>query len=78
MIWTQQLVGYVVQSTGTAFDSDSARSTLRSKLPGYMVPSQFVILPALPLTPNGKIDRKALPTPETTIEPIASDGANRS
>ena len=70
-----QLVGYVVQSTGTAFDPDSARSTLRSKLPGYMVPSQFVVLPALPLTPNGKIDRKALPAPEKIVEPIVNDDA---
>ena len=67
-----QLIGYVVQSTGTPFDPDSARSTLRGKLPGYMVPSHFVVLPALPLTPNGKIDRKALPAPEKIIEPIVN------
>jgi len=68
-----QLVGYVVQSMGAAFDPDSARSMLRGKLPGYMVPSQFVVLPSLPLTPNGKIDRKALPEPEKTVEPIVND-----
>ena len=33
------------------------------KLPAYMVPSYFEILPSLPLTPNGKIDRKVLPEP---------------
>ncbi len=37
------------------------RNFLKEKLPGYMVPPDFVVLPALPLLPNGKIDREALP-----------------
>lgn len=60
----QRLVGYVVPAGGVAFDSEAARTTLRGKLPEYMVPNQFVVLEALPLTPNGKIDRKALPAPQ--------------
>jgi amino acid adenylation domain-containing protein len=56
----QRLVGYVI---GASFDATAARATLRSRLPDYMIPSQFMTLESLPLTPNGKVDRRALPPP---------------
>jgi hypothetical protein len=65
----QRLVGYVVTSAGTAFDADSARSTLRTRLPEYMIPNLFTTLDSLPLTPNGKIDRKMLPKPQGASAP---------
>ena len=40
------------------------RKYLEERLPEYMLPSGYVVLPQLPLTPNGKVDRKALPTPD--------------
>lgn len=40
------------------------RRALAQKLPEYMIPSVFTVLPKFPLTFNGKIDWKALPDPE--------------
>jgi amino acid adenylation domain-containing protein len=44
--------------------NNKIRRYLSNHLPGYMIPSYFVILENIPLTPNGKIDRKKLPEPE--------------
>lgn len=43
---------------------DRLKQKLEKKLPEYMLPNDFIVLPIMPLTPNGKIDRKALPKPE--------------
>ena len=42
------------------------REYLEQRLPEYLLPSGYVVLPQLPLTPNGKVDRKALPAPDVT------------
>ncbi|HEY7143155.1 MAG TPA: amino acid adenylation domain-containing protein [Streptosporangiaceae bacterium] len=54
-----RLIGYV---TGQVSPAELIEFTA-IRLPGYMVPSAVVVLPALPVTPNGKVDRAALPVP---------------
>jgi amino acid adenylation domain-containing protein len=57
---SKQLVAYV---SGEA-TPDQLKNYLKAKLPEYMVPSLYVMLPELPLNTNGKVDRRALPNLE--------------
>jgi aspartate racemase len=61
----KRLVAYVVPADPHRSPAIAElRDFLKQKLPGYMMPGAFVILPNLPVTPNGKIDRRALPEPD--------------
>ncbi|NML40058.1 amino acid adenylation domain-containing protein [Chitinophaga sp. G-6-1-13] len=64
-----RLVGYVVGQEN--FDKDELPGYLKTKLPEYMVPAQWVVLTEMPLSANGKINRKALP--ESDIAPVSAD-----
>ena len=66
----RRLVAYV---SGEA-DGAALRSALGQRLPGFLVPSVVMVLPALPVMANGKLDRSALPAPEAA-EPRALIGA---
>ena len=75
----RQIVAYVVRRTGCAVEASDLRNSLRSRLPDFMVPAQFVFLPALPLMPNGKVDRQALPNPKPeTIKPAPAGPGPRT
>jgi amino acid adenylation domain-containing protein/non-ribosomal peptide synthase protein (TIGR01720 family) len=56
----RSLVAYVVGTPDDPPDPARLRQELAGRLPAYMVPAQFVLLPALPLNENGKLDRRAL------------------
>jgi natural product biosynthesis luciferase-like monooxygenase protein len=64
-----ELVAWLVWRSGAEPDVSEVRRALRSSLPDFMVPSQFVSIAAMPRTPNGKVDRQALPAPFTADTP---------
>ena len=51
----------------------SLRTSLKDRLPHYMIPSAFVLMERLPLTSNGKIDRQSFPA----IAPSPAQPASR-
>jgi acyl carrier protein len=59
----KRLVAYM-QTRDGSLPERPWREFVRAKLPAYMVPANFVILPEFPLTPNGKIDVRRLPAPD--------------
>ena len=60
----RRLAAYAVLREGAEMRPAALREHLRSRLPGYMLPSAVVVLDAFPLNPNGKVDRAALPEPD--------------
>ena len=70
----QRLVGYLISRNGPV-PAAELREFARTRLPLYMIPSQFVFLKQFPLTPNGKVDFRSLPSPalagEATINLVA-------
>jgi amino acid adenylation domain-containing protein len=58
-----RLVGYVAPAADRPPDITELRGHLSEQLPGYMVPTAWLVLDELPLTTALKVDRKALPEP---------------
>lgn len=56
----KQLIAFLLANNDMPINSSMIRRFLTEKLPGYMIPSEFVVLDHFPLTKNGKIDYKNL------------------
>ncbi|WP_435870123.1 amino acid adenylation domain-containing protein [Eleftheria terrae] len=67
----ERLVAYVTPAGGQAPQAEALRRHLAQRLPEYMVPAAYMVLPQLPLTPNGKLDRDALPAPDAPADAAA-------
>ena len=81
------VVDYIGDAANTATLVQNWKDVLKNSLPDYMVPDNFIIVPAMPLTPNGKVDKKALAkhggtstvapdvyiAPRTDIEKLVAD-----
>jgi acyl-coenzyme A synthetase/AMP-(fatty) acid ligase/acyl carrier protein len=68
-----QLCAYLVLREPVSLQP--VKDHLKSMVPGYMLPNQYMVLDALPLTSNGKINRKALPDPAKDTTELQKDHA---
>ena len=74
----QTLIAYVVPAADRQPSLSDLRDFVKTKLPEYMVPSNFLLLDALPRTAHGKVDRKSLPPLDRSRRaPEASDVVRR-
>jgi amino acid adenylation domain-containing protein len=74
-----KLVAFIVadyndEAVDTTIQVKGWKDALKNSLPDYMVPDNFIVIPAMPLTPNGKIDKKALAKHELSV--AAADEAD--
>ncbi|WP_175999805.1 non-ribosomal peptide synthetase/type I polyketide synthase [Burkholderia vietnamiensis] len=70
-----RLVAWLCSPHREADVIDAVRTHLRQRLPEYMVPSAFVVVPAFAQLPNGKLDRAHLPEPADGVAHVAPGNA---
>lgn len=75
-----RLVGYIVHRGETAATAHDLRRFLAARLPGYMIPAEWIFIETMPLTSRGKVDRRALralaelvPKRESVSSPLQTD-----
>ena len=66
----KRLAAYLVSADQNAPTPSELRRYVRSKLPEYMLPADFILLASLPRTATGQVDIGALPIPETERPPL--------
>lgn len=60
----KRLVAYIIPAVDKRkVNISSIKQLLKSMLPWYMVPADYVLMDQFPSTPSGKIDRNAFPIP---------------
>lgn len=62
----KRLAAYIIVNRGYTPTEPELRDHIRTQLPEYMIPANFMLLEEFPLTPNGKINRLELPSPQPT------------
>jgi amino acid adenylation domain-containing protein/thioester reductase-like protein len=60
----QRLVAYYVKRGDRIPTTNEFRSFLRERLPDYLVPTIYIVLPSIPSAASGKTNRKSLPAPD--------------
>ncbi|WP_255990831.1 MupA/Atu3671 family FMN-dependent luciferase-like monooxygenase [Chitinolyticbacter albus] len=66
------LVAYMTVREGEAAPTvEALKAFLRLRLPEYMLPGHYCLLPQMPLNGSGKVDRRQLPRPELPIAAAA-------
>ena len=63
----KRLVVYVEPHKQQQPEVENLKKYLKQKLPDYMIPTLFIIIPSLPRSPNGKVDRRLLPKPDKNL-----------
>jgi aryl carrier-like protein len=58
-----RLIAYLVPAQPALPAITLLRSHLKTRVPDYMVPAEFVFVDEIPLSANGKVDHRALPEP---------------
>ncbi|GAA0409209.1 amino acid adenylation domain-containing protein [Paenibacillus motobuensis] len=64
----KMLIGFYTSKSGEEIGKQELATFLKTKVPAYMVPGQFMMLESMPLSPTGKIDRKRLGTYDIPVQ----------